>query len=211
MKTLTFDIESLPAAEAQRETLMTLYLKQVKKNLPSFKRDGVVKTFEDFFHETSFDGAFGRVLCIGFAVNEEPVKVICNGENEKKTLEDFWIICRGVDRFVGHNIMDFDFRFLYQRSVILGVDPGIDMKWFFVRYKHDPVYDTMKEWSKWGQGNFGLEHIALAMGIPTPKDGIDGSQVYAFYQEGKTKEICDYCMRDVDTTREIYKRMNFSD
>ena len=62
----------------------------------------------------------------------------------------------------------------------------------------------MDKWS-----NKGLEHLALAMGIPTPKEGIDGSQVNEFFKKGKTKEICEYCVRDVETVREIYKRMTF--
>jgi predicted PolB exonuclease-like 3'-5' exonuclease len=67
----------------------------------------------------------------------------------------------------------------------------------------------MQEWSNWGSAKVGLEHVALALGIPTPKEGIDGSEVWKFYQAGKVKDICDYCMRDVETTRAVYKRMTF--
>lgn len=46
-----------------------------------------------------------------------------------------------------------------------------------------------------------LEHIALALGISIPKDGIDGSQIFDFYKAGKVNGICEYCKRDVETTR----------
>lgn len=79
----------------------------------------------------------------------------------------------------------------------------------FARYQNLPIFDTMQEWSNWGNQKLGLEHVALALGIPTPKEGIDGSEVAKFYNEGKVKEICDYCVRDVETTRAVYKRMVF--
>ena len=49
----------------------------------------------------------------------------------------------------------------------------------------------------------------MALGIPSPKDGIDGSQVAAFHAAGKDDEIVEYCKRDVETTRDVYKRMIF--
>lgn len=68
----------------------------------------------------------------------------------------------------------------------------------------------MHEWSNWGgRDKSSLEHLAIALDIPTPKDGIDGSEVYDYYKNGKIKEICDYCMRDVEATRLVYKRMTF--
>ena len=93
---------------------------------------------------------------------------------------------------------------------MLGVKPTIP-NLSFARYRSSPIYDTMKEWAKWDTMNkVGLEHIALALGIPTPKEGIDGSQVFDFYKAGRIDEICEYCKRDVETTRAIYKRMTFS-
>jgi 3'-5' exonuclease len=212
MKTLYFDIETLPADENSYASLKYLYKrkgdKKTKKKANIEGDEKEYKGFDDFVTNTSFDGAFGRVLCIAYAVNDEAPRVLCNPDNEKKTLEDFWFIARQCDLFVGHNIMDFDLRFIFQRSVVLGVDPKMDIS--FARYRSSPIYDTMKEWSKWSNNYVTLEHIALALNIPTPKEGIDGSQVFKFFKDGKTKEICDYCVRDVETTRAIYKRMTFS-
>ena len=212
MKKLFFDIETLPADEDKLEKLKYLYSRKLEKKTKKKEmseeveiEDGDAK-FDDYFRGTSFDGAFGRVLCIAYAIDDEPTEVICNPDDEAETLRKFWDVARGLNLFVGHNVMDFDFRFLYQRSIVLGVKP-IELN--FARYRSAPIYDTMKEWSKWSNNNVGLEHIALALGIPTPKEGIDGSQVYDFYKAGKVNEICEYCKRDVETTRAVYKRMVF--
>ena len=103
--------------------------------------------------------------------------------------------------------MDFDLRFIYQRSIVHKVRPTHNLS--FARYRDYPIYDTMREWAKWCGATVGLEYLALALGIPTPKQGIDGSRVFEFYQQGRLDEIVKYCQRDVETTRLIYKRMIF--
>ena len=84
-------------------------------------------------------------------------------------------------------MMDFDLRFIYQRSIINGVKPAYELS--FARYRNYPIYDTMREWVKWANMNVGLESLCLALGIPTPKDGIDGSEVWEFYKKGYKSDI----------------------
>lgn len=224
MHRLYLDIETLPAGEEQHEVLKFLQTKRKNKK----KKEGCVDfkdekmDFEQYLLGTSFDGSFGRILCIGYAVDNGPLECLCDDKNEAGMLAEFWDIVKSLSvqpqnlnypdygvQFIGHNVMDFDLRFIYQRSIVNKVRPAYELN--FARYRNYPIYDTMKEWSKWSVNNIGLEHVALALGIPSPKDGIDGSQVFNFYKLGKIDEIAEYCKRDVETTRAIYKRMTFSD
>lgn len=228
MKKFYFDIETIPADESSHEALTYLYERKLHKKMKDkhLSRDeaiGDIGSFEQFVNSTGFDGSFGRVLCISYAVNNDAVRTLCNPDNERKTIEDFWFVAKQIDLFVGHNIMEFDLRFILQRSMILGVQPtwtrfselgkkpwDMVKHLSFARYQNLPIFDTMQEWSNWGNQKLGLEHVALALGIPTPKgEGIDGSEVWNFYKAGKVQEICEYCERDVETTRAVYKRMTF--
>lgn len=203
MRKLFLDIETIPAGEDSHKTLKMLHAKKSKGDAD----------FQEYLHKTSFDGAYGRILCIGYAVDDDEIDVLYNEDDEKKTLQQFWELAKYVDLFIGHNIIDFDMRFIYQRSVINGVRPTWDDRNLsFARYRSNPMFDTMREWAKWGMNNVGLEHLALALGIPTPKDGgIEGSQVWDFYKAGKVQDILEYCKRDVETTRKVYKKMVFED
>lgn len=231
MNKLFLDIETIPADtedERMKTALTVLYDRKIEKRAKRKelsenvvyevearqKSEGL--RFEDFLRGTSFDGSFGRVLCICLAVNDDPVKCYCNPLDERKTIEQFWKVAGQCDLFVGHNVLDFDLRFIWQRSIVLGVRPtwqDTDKKsrryLSFGRYSGRPVFDTMHEWVKWGRDSIGLEHVALSLGLPTPKGDIDGSKVWDYYREGKIKEICEYCTRDVETTRMVYKRMVF--
>nr|MDQ3818831.1 hypothetical protein [Acidobacteriota bacterium] len=48
----------------------------------------------------------------------------------------------------------------------------------------------------------------LQLGI-TKMEGLDGSHIYDCFCEGCHQEIADYCLRDVEITREIYYRLTF--
>lgn len=205
MYKLYLDIETLPAAKESHEALRLLHAKKKNKKKKEYCEDQ--GDFEQYLLGTSFDGSFGRILCIGYAIDDNPAQCLCDDKDEAKMLQEFWKIAENSNLFIGHNIIDFDMRFIYQRSIINNVQPSLDLS--FARYRNSPMYDTMKEWVKWSMSNVGLEHLAFALGIPTPKDGIDGSQVYEFYKKGKINEICEYCKRDVEATRAVYRRMTF--
>jgi hypothetical protein len=111
MKKLFLDIETLPAEEEKREILLDVYTRKKRRN----KNLG---SFEEFIESTGLDGTFGRICCIGYAVNDELVKTLSGKEAD--IVSKFWEIAKGVDLFVGFNLIDFDLRFLYQRSIVLG-------------------------------------------------------------------------------------------
>ena len=45
---------------------------------------------------------------------------------------------------------------------------------------------------------------------PSPKEHLDGSKVYPYYRAGKIAEIVEYCKRDVDSVRQVYRRLTFT-
>ena len=162
------------------------------------------------YRATSLSGDFGRIFCIGYALGDDPVDIIRGQESE--ILKKWWDIADRADLFVGHNIMDFDLPFIYKRSIIHKIKPAArHINLSFARYRSDPIFDTMKEWDKWAlRASISLDKLAKVLGLPTSKDGgIDGSKVYDAYLAGKYDQICEYCKRDVELTRKVFKRMNF--
>jgi len=200
---LFFDIETVPAHEQQHAVLREIH---TKKLADGKKVDG---DFEQYLAATSFDGAFGRIVCIGYAIDDNPVEVFFG--DEKQILKDFWQIAKDQRRFIGFNNMDFDLRFIYQRSIILGVQPTQNLS--FARYRNDPIYDIMHEWNKWSmKSSISLDTLAKALGIPSSKDGeIEGKNVAKAYTDGRLPEICEYCKKDVEVTRAIYKKMVYAE
>src|SRR3972149_11951126 len=97
LKKLFFDIETLPASGEQMQIIKDLFEEYKKKN----GKKAAETTFDNFFRSTSFSGEFGRIFCVGYAIDNQPVE--CLVGEEKKMLEDFWRLAGDVDLFIGHN------------------------------------------------------------------------------------------------------------
>ena len=88
MTTLYFDIETLPA-----DGKSTAIIKQLWEESKKKARAGASpQKFEDFFRGTSFSGEWGRIFCIGFAIDDQPAEVLVG--DEKEILEKFWLIAK---------------------------------------------------------------------------------------------------------------------
>jgi predicted PolB exonuclease-like 3'-5' exonuclease len=69
--------------------------------------------------------------------------------------------------------------------------------------------DTMDLWRFGDYKTFtSLNLLACTLGIPTPKDDIDGSMVWEVYWKDKDlARIATYCQKDVVTAVQVYLRM----
>ncbi len=148
--------------------------------------------------------------------------------DEATLLKHFW---NGIDgkfnAVVSFNGRNFDCPFLMLRSAVLGVRPSVNMmagtKWEFKvggnsndRYggvEHIDLQDKLcfnGGYDKFGATRkFNLDFYTKSFGIASPKSaGIAGDKVPSFYAEGRTREIAEYCMRDVKATSQLYEKWN---
>lgn len=105
-------------------------------------------------------------------------------------------------QFIGHNIAKFDDRFIFQRSVINKVKP-------YRTPTKINTFDTMTEWAGYGN-TISLDKLCKVLNVEQKGD-IDGSKVWQYIQDGRVKEVAEYCAKDVERVRQIYKRMNFTE
>ncbi len=71
-----------------------------------------------------------------------------------------------------------------------------------------PIIDTLHLWRFGDYKHYtSLKLLAASLGVPSPKDDIDGSQVGAVYWEEKNlQRIAFYCQKDVATVANIILR-----
>ena len=195
MKIIYLDIETVPTDRALEEN--GLLDAQIKLEEP------------ELIKKLSLSAATAKIICVCYAIEPSLTNSIevLQGE-ETELIRNFWKLVADCHLFVGHNILDFDLRFIYQRSVIHQIKPSRELP--FGRFRNAPIYDTMHEWSKWGREHVSLDALSKALGIPSPKENLDGSKVYPYYRAGKLPEIVEYCKRDVDSVRQVYRRLTFA-
>ncbi len=138
-------------------------------------------------------------------------------DQEARLVYDFFrIIDKYTPQLVSWNGGGFDLPVLHYRAMINGVtasrywemgDEDRDFKWnnYLSRYhtRHLDLMDLLALYT--GRANAPLDDLAKLCGFPG-KLGVDGSQVWNLYQEGRLNEIRDYCETDVVNTYLVYCR-----
>lgn len=169
---------------------------------------------EDQLRKTALDSTKGRLLSIGWAFGDEDVNVIID-EDEHSLLTQWFDAVKPILKagyldnivWIGHNIVRFDIPYLYHRSVVNGIRPALRIPVDAKPWSGD-VFDTCLRWKLNSSASGSQQAIATALGIQT-KTIMHGSEVYDFYKAGKLDVIKDYNAEDVETVREIYKRMTW--
>ena len=163
----------------------------------------------ELIKKLSLSAATAKIVCLCYAIEppaDSQVQVL-EGE-ETEIIRGFWDLAVDCDLFVGHNILDFDLRFIYQRSIIHQIKPSRDLP--FARFRNAPIFDTMHEWSRWGREHASLDTLSKTLSLASPKENLDGSKVYPYYRAGKLADIVDYCKCDVESVRQVYRRLTFT-
>lgn len=211
MKTLYLDIETIPADPSFKDEIRSgLALTRSKKRELAQRGQPITEgEVEAIYRETALSGEFGRILCIGCRLDPQDAEARILSGDEPSILRAFWALAAQADLFVGHNVLYFDLRYIYKRSVIHRVKPSKELP--FVRYRNEPVFDTMMAWNRWSGELISLDRLAKALGLPSSKQDLSGEKVFDAYLAGELERIHHYCKSDVELTRLVHRRLAFLD
>lgn len=156
--------------------------------------------------QTALDGTWGEIVCIGWSVGDGSV-FVSTGGTEAETIKE-WAKClsesipdahRDRELWIGHNVQDFDLRFLWQRTKVHGIKLPFHLP--MERYAKN-VFDTMKEWSGFGK-YVKQTDLELAFGLTRNDPLGSGAEVAT----ADIASIIAHCTEDVRLVREIHRRM----
>jgi 3'-5' exonuclease len=158
---------------------------------------------------------FSRIICISVGyLNGGTLRMkSMSQKNEGELLKDFCNTLAGfqsVNRFAklcGHYAKGFDYPFIAKRILINRLELPFILDTYGVKpWELENLLDTQEIWKMGGYGSSGtLSSIAMAFGIPTPKDDIEGADVSRCYHNGEIERIVIYCDKDVVTLVNVFK------
>jgi 3'-5' exonuclease len=223
---LFLDIETIPTQDVRIKNDIAEKLKppanyKTEAAIQKWYATKEADAFDKEYRKTALIGTVGEVICISWALDDGNIHHVYRGAegSEQVLLADFMLQLKDMVpvrkdgsleecTWVGHYITGFDLRFLWQRYVMHGISPLIN-----IPYKAKPwdkgVYDTKIEWSGMQSTGFGsLDALSKIMGYKSKGD-ITGATVWDAFQAGRYDDIAEYCDDDVERVRNIYKRMHF--
>ena len=109
----------------------------------------------------------------------------------------------------GHNAKEFDFPFIARRMIIHGLELPAKLNLFGKKPWEIPHLDTMELWKFGDYKHYtSLKLLTRILGIESPKDDIDGSQVRnVYYNEKDVERITRYCERDVIAVAQVVLKL----
>ncbi len=205
-----FDIETIP-----QETLTIPLWRELEHKTGN----EVAKTSEN--EETirlklqHLNPAFGRILCIGVlykSMNSQgewkEEREAFYASDEKELLSNFGSRLADFDNrrtlFVSFNGLRFDVPFIIARTIAQGLPRTNRLFLDTYRYGRFPHFDVCLAL----ENQLTLEAACEMLGIDNPKtEAIRGSDVFEYYKRGQILEILNYCLRDVESTYEIFQKI----
>ncbi|MDO5607221.1 MAG: 3'-5' exonuclease [Capnocytophaga sp.] len=178
-------------------------------------------TADEFYERAGIWAEFGKIVCISvgyfsFKHEQRTFRVTSFTGDEKSLLKQFATLLekhfnRPQHLLCAHNGKEFDFPYIARRMIIHQLPLPAKLQLFGKKPWEIPHLDTMELWKFGDYKSFtSLKLLAHVLGIPSPKDDIDGSQVReVFYKENDIDRIAAYCEKDTVTVAQIFLRMRY--
>ena len=213
---LFLDIETVPEKQDFNE------LDEEKQQL--WEQKSAYQRKEDFSPEEFYDRAgiwaeFGKIVCIsvGYFVlknEQKSFRVTSFSGDEKQLLNDFKKLLnehfnQAKHVLCAHNGKEFDFPYIARRMLIHGIKLPYKLNLFGKKPWEVPHLDTMELWKFGDYKHYtSLKLMANVLGIPSPKEDMDGSMVReVYYKDQDLERIVNYCELDVVTTAQVVLRL----
>ena len=177
-------------------------------------------TPEDYYERAGIWAEFGKIVCIsvGYFHSSTDGKRFRTtsffGDDEAQLLTEFKTLLethfnRREHLLCAHNGKEFDFPYIARRMIINGITLPHKLNLFGKKPWEIPHIDTLDLWKFGDYKHYtSLKLLTKILGIPSPKDDIDGSQVrQVYYEENDIDRIVVYCEKDTVAVAQILLKL----
>jgi DNA polymerase elongation subunit (family B) len=213
---LFLDIETVPATSSYdllSSAMQNLWDKKSKQFRTPEQTSG------DVYERAGIYSEFGKIVCIsvGLVKEKNPLSFRLKsfyGSDEKNLLNDFSAMLSKFSKnksevlLCAHNGKEFDFPYIARRMIINGMIIPVILDNAGKKPWEIKLLDTMDLWKFGDFKNYtSLDLLTSVLGIPSPKDDIDGSMVAGiYYVENDIERIARYCEKDVLAIAQVLLR-----
>ncbi len=175
---------------------------------------------EEAFGQAGIWAEFGKIVCIGLGYAEARsggwhlTLGSLTGHDENALLRSFLDVLQRMNRkapvvLCAHNGREFDFPYLCRRLLAQGFALPEALRLQGKKPWEVRHLDTLEGWKFGDHKNYtSLDLISYALGMPSPKSGMDGSQVAeTYWGSGDLEAIARYCRADVETLARVAFRL----
>ncbi|MEM9680356.1 MAG: 3'-5' exonuclease [Bacteroidota bacterium] len=213
---LFLDIETVPQTQNYSELDTDKQELWEAKSLYQRKDD---YTAEEFYPKAGIWAEFGKIICISVGYfssvgDERAFRVTSFYGEEIQLLKEFKSLLishfsQAKHLLCAHNGKEFDFPYIARRMIINGITLPYKLNLFGKKPWEVPHLDTLELWKFGDYKTYtSLKLLTNVLGIPSPKEDLDGSQVYdVYYKDNDIDRIVTYCEKDTIAVAQILLRL----
>jgi predicted PolB exonuclease-like 3'-5' exonuclease len=169
---------------------------------------------EAYIENAGIISTYGRIVCISFGyIDNEGNNKISSfyGDDEQDIVNSFNNLLKKIEtksfNLSGFRINHFDIPWVLHKLHKYGIEPA-NMIYLYDKKPWDlRVVDMSDDWKSRFAWAFSFDELAYELGINSPKDAMNGSQVHKYYWSGRIEDIKTYCEKDVEVSIEVSKRI----
>jgi hypothetical protein len=220
---LFLDVETVP--QKPDYSKLDSHWKELWDRKMRFAAEREIKSPSELYDRAGIYSEFGKIVCIstGYMADKIFTEHSFYGHDEKQILirfSDFLTEKKhdqsgdfAISSLCAHNGKEFDYPYIARRCLINGLNVPSLLDNSGKKPWEVSLIDTMELW-KFGdyKSYTSLDLLAASFGLPSPKDKMEGSDVWKVYWlENDIEKIREYCEKDVKTVAKLFLKFKYPD
>lgn len=196
-----FDVETSSLSDAELETVKPQFKAPSNYKDPLKVAAAIAEAEADWRASAALDAKTARILVIGLLQGTTFEFLI--DDDEAEIVTEFWKVWNSGERMVGFNCKEFDASMIFQRSIILGIAPPLEL--FAGRYWNRFV-DLQEIWNCYRRDTKGQSLDAVCRALKIGQKTGNGADFAKLFQTDLDAAL-EYLRNDLRLTAALAARL----
>lgn len=169
---------------------------------------------EAYLEQGGIISTYGRIVCISFGFTDDngvdQIRSIY-GEDERDIVLSFNNLLKKIEKkafsLCGFRILHFDIPYILHKLHKYEIKPADILKPYGKKPWEMRIIDMSDDWKQKFAWSWSFDEMCYELGIDSPKDKINGSDVNKYFWSGRLEDIKEYCEKDVKACIEAARRI----
>jgi predicted PolB exonuclease-like 3'-5' exonuclease len=146
---------------------------------------------------------YGKIVCISFGYLDNGIERISSfyGDDEKHIVNKFNELLKKIEKksfnLCGFRVLYYDIVFILHKLAKYGIKPADIITTYNKKPWEMRITDMSDDWRSKFAWAFSFDEMCYELGVESPKDNMNGSEVHVAYWEGRVNDVRTYCEKDV--------------
>jgi predicted PolB exonuclease-like 3'-5' exonuclease len=165
--------------------------------------------YEAYLDNAGIVPTYGRIVCISFGYLDNGQERISSfyGDDEKDIVDKFNNLLKKIEtksfNLSGFRIAYFDIPWLMHKLAKYGIKPADIITTYNKKPWEMRITDMSDDWKSKFAWAFSFDEMCYELGVESPKDNMNGSEVHIAYWEGRVNDVRMYCEKDVKASIKV--------